>query len=224
MVRVKHQQEISGGVNYQVQSRCWEFVLLRVDSEMFPYCFRNNASYCSWSSKEDGYGTFSIEGYVQFPSPRRMWTLYRIWTKSVWQKADRTPVFIQSSRRHRFSFGFINPDKRYFMPLETVVRQPGVIDPYVVLEQYVDSYRQEREEYIERVSNLLAELEDVPIRPDISIISMHSDTISYPPESEDEDEDDLEIVDSCPPTRLLSPETSLDSIDTSVCLNKLYED
>lgn len=162
------------------QSRNWEFVLLRCATSDFPLSFRANCNYCSWSYHPDQFGTYSLEGYIQFPSIRRKNTLQAVWRNSVWTKAYRSPIYVQSALRHPKCYGVINPDKRHWLVPKLVIEQPCRQSQDQLLDAYVDAYRQERDAYCRRLSDLLVAAENPPSAPIINDISNPSPHIFFP--------------------------------------------
>lgn len=182
---IKKQDKIKA-LGKDFQGRNWEFVLLRCETPNYPIIYRYNSSYCSWSSMEDGFGTYSIEGYIQFPSARRKSSLQTTCKHSVWNKAYRSPVYIESALRHKNSYGVINADKRHWLVPQLVISQPSRQSQDELLRTFVDNYRSERDAYCHRLSALLLAAENPPVAPSIngpSDISPHIFMPFIPPPS-----------------------------------------
>lgn len=209
-------------------SRHWEFVLLRVSTPDYPINWRDNCSFCSWSFTIDKNQPhlFNIEGYIQFPSVRRLTTLQRLYINSVWTKAYKTPIYVESAMRHDNSYGVINADRRHWLVPKDVLIQASRLDQNQMLQDFVDLYRYEREAYVNRISSLLDAVDNPPPVPLISL----NQTIPYLPRPSSPYIDisacEEEVIPVSPPGSpprvcLHAPEDEDYSIAT--ILNKLYE-
>lgn len=209
-------------------SRHWEFVLLRVSTPDYPINWRDNCSFCSWSFTIDQNQPhlFNIEGYIQFPSVRRLTTLQRLYINSVWTKAYKTPIYVESAMRHSNSYGVINADRRHWLVPKDVLIQATRLDQNQMLQDFVDLYRYEREQYVQRISSLL-DIVDNP--PPVPLVSLNQ-TIPYLPRPSSPYIDITACVEeylpvsppgSPPRVCLHAPEDEDYSVAT--ILNKLYE-